>query len=423
MELTTKPYPFQTEGVDFLLKHNYCILGDEMGLGKSLQAIALMAAFPEARVLVLCPAYLKNNWESEIKTHSTERSIAVCKKKEDFKKIDKRITIMNYEQVKHLPREKFDLVVVDECQYLKSMKAQRTKAFHSFIKDTLPERLVLMSGTPIKNGVQEWYSLLLLCSYSPIKNNGIDIREKIASEWAFQNLFCLRNQMFIRGRTITKFYGFRNKEKLKPLLKGKYIRRLGKNVLDLPPMIRKNVLISFSKDKFLDKAWAEFNSGIKGLHVSTAKKESAIKKATFTVSYVKDLMENNSGPIVIFSEHPQAVQAIFLELQEKHRVRYIDGSVCSDDRGDIATMFQHGQLDFLVATIGAASTGLTLTKSNNLVFNDISWVPSDNAQAEKRIHRISQESTAYIHYMLGSVIDEMITKNLVKKQEVLREAL
>jgi len=76
-------------------------------------------------------------------------------------------------------------------------------------------------------------------------------------------------------------------------------------------------------------------------------------------------MENNSGPIVIFSEHPQAVQAIFLELQEKYRVRYIDGSMTPDEREYVSAMFKKGQLDFLVATIGSASTGNTWTISNN----------------------------------------------------------
>jgi len=425
MKVTTTPYKYQLEGSDFLFLHHYAVLGDEMGLGKSLQAL-LVIARAGGRVLILCPAYLKNNWEKEFRDHTDETDILVVKTKNDIKFMDNyKVVIINYEQIRHIDSDfnSFKSVVVDECQYLKSMSAQRTKTFHAYIKNTLPERLMLLSGTPIKNNAGEWYSLLLLCSYSPLKNNGIDIRDKFKTEWKFQTHFCLQNRMNIRGRVVTKFYGMKNKESLRTLLKGKYIRRTTDKVLDLPEMVRKDVLISFSNDKTMDKAWQDFNSGLNGAHVSTAKKESAIRKTVFTTSYVADLLDNDSGPIVVFSEHPAAVKEVFLSLQKKFRVRYIDGSVSSDDRGDIANMFQNGQLDVLVATIGSASTGLTLTKSNNLVFNDKAWTPADNAQAEKRIHRISQNKTAFVHTMLGSIVDSMINKNLEAKQEVLRNAL
>lgn len=425
MKIITQPYPHQVDTFDFCMAHNYCIMGLEMGLGKSLVAL-MVAAKVGGRMLILCPAYLKNNWELEFRVHTDETDILVVKNKNDIKFIDNyKIVIINFEQIKHIDSafKKFDVVSVDECQYLKSMAAQRTKAFHAYIKNSCPNRLMLLSGTPIKNGVQEWYSLLLLCSYTPVANNGVDLRDVFKTEWKFQTHFCLQNRMNIRGRVITKFYGMKNKESLRGLLKGKYIRRTADKVLDLPDMIRKDVLISFSDEEELGTAWREFNSGLKGAHVSTAKKASALGKAPFTSKYVVDLLENGSGPVVVFSEHPIAVMEIFEALKGKFRVKRIDGGINSDERGAIANAFQEGQLDVLVATIGSASTGLTLTESNNLVFNDISWVPANNAQAEKRIHRISQKKTAFIHYILGSIVDEMITKNLVKKQEVLKNAM
>ena len=425
MKVITTPYNYQLEGSDFLFLRNYAVLGFGQGLGKTLTTLVLAEKAKSKTILILCPAFLKNNWENEFKVHTDERDILLCKTKADFSKIrNHNVVIMNYEQVKYLPLDySFDLVAVDEVQYLKNLKAKRTVLFHAYVKNTLPKRLTLLSGTPITKGVSDWYSLLLLCSYNPAKSSGVDIRTKFKSEWAFSNHFCLKKTMNIKGRTITNFYGIRNKEHLRGLLKGKYIRRTSEQVLDLPEIVRKDVLISFSSDKVLEKAWEEFNSGSGGTHISTAKKESAIRKATFTSSYVTNLLENDSGPVVIFSEHPESARAIHCELSEKYRVGFIDGSIKAEDRDEIVSGLQRGQLDAISATIGAASVGFNITKSNNLVFNDKSWTVANNSQAEKRLHRIGQTKTTFIHSILGSAVDDRINKNLEEGQKIMEQAL
>ena len=56
-------YPYQSDGVAFLLSKKRAVLGDDMGLGKTRQAIVSMQmGAPEGKVLVVCPAALKLNW-------------------------------------------------------------------------------------------------------------------------------------------------------------------------------------------------------------------------------------------------------------------------------------------------------------------------------------------------------------------------
>lgn len=90
-----------------------------------------------------------------------------------------------------------------------------------------------------------------------------------------------------------------------------------------------------------------------------------------------------------------------------------------EKRNELVTKFQNGQLDVLVCTVGAASTGLTLTRSNLVVFNDIPWVPADLVQARKRIHRISQERQSRCVYIVGSKVDDNIIKTIRSKEKVI----
>jgi SWI/SNF-related matrix-associated actin-dependent regulator 1 of chromatin subfamily A len=73
-------YPFQREGVRFVIAHGgRALLGDEMGLGKTVQAIAAAAAFREAwPVLVVVPAVVKLNWAEELETWLDELEVGVA---------------------------------------------------------------------------------------------------------------------------------------------------------------------------------------------------------------------------------------------------------------------------------------------------------------------------------------------------------
>lgn len=402
-------YDFQQRWVDYALKHHYCINGDEMGLGKTIQALALANLFAK-RVLIVCPAYLRKNWENEVRkffpnpnfTFKTASYSSIKKNEKDF--------------------EVADIVIADEAHYLKNPKAIRTQTFHEYTKKYLPTRLVLLSGTPIQNRVSEFYSLILLCSYNPSNTSGVDIRDKFRSEYSFNRHFCKMSQIRIKGRIITKFYGAQNLPSLKGFLKGKYTRRLSKDVLDLPELRRKSVLVDYAGDGELEEAWEKHNDGVKGEHIMRAKAQSAMYKANFTVKYVKDIIEQGEQ-VVIFTDHLSSLPVLLEGLKTITNVAMVSGKVATDRRAELVADFQKGKYGVFVATIGSASVGFTLTGAKHLVFNDLSWVPANNAQAEKRIHRIGQESECMIHYIYGSTIDETIGKSLFEKQKVLNKIL
>ena len=97
MKLITKLYPHQERALAFALTHPYHICGLEMGLGKSLVALAL-AIETKAKTLVICPAYLRKNWENEVSKHTTGLNI----------------TIISYGSIGKLESIEYDLVIADD---------------------------------------------------------------------------------------------------------------------------------------------------------------------------------------------------------------------------------------------------------------------------------------------------------------------
>jgi superfamily II DNA or RNA helicase len=91
------------------------------------------------------------------------------------------------------------------------------------------------------------------------------------------------------------------------------------------------------------------------------------------------------------------------------------GETPMNKRQTMIDNFQRGDLRVLVCTIGAAKTGITLTAANQMIFNDLPWVPADYLQAEKRIHRIGQDQGCVIHIATAPGVDSMIAKTVLSK--------
>jgi len=206
-------------------------------------------------------------------------------------------------------------------------------------------------------------------------------------------------------------------------LEGKYFRRVASQELNLPKITRQHIsckALATERGKELLKEFEEQSSG----HISTMKKEAAIAKVDYTLKYALDLFDQEVSPILIFTDHIEPAQKIHEGLK-KHRRKgdYITGARKPEDRAKLVSEFQDGRLEYLVCTIGSMSTGFTLTATNRIIFNDLSWCPSDNAQAEARIYRISQNRPCFITYIVSEGIDEKIISILEEKMGVLKDAL
>lgn len=410
--------PHQVRVIDFALKNPYSIISVAMGGGKTLIALDIYKKVG-GTMLVVVPSYLINNWIAEIKKFLGNDTIitAITSGKNIYDLWDTDIAIISYDLVQ---KSKFfewaDTVVIDEAHHIKSMKARVTDFIHRNVYENSKKRVHLLTGTPIKNRVEEFYSLIALCNYNP-KLAITPFLNKFEDSVTFADYFSNRREYDIpvknRFVRVVKWEGYKNVEELKGYLKDIYIRVESEEFLSIEKPYYRDVLISKEENPELGAAFEYFQETESV--APAAKVASAVLKVPTTVKYVKNLALE-VGKVVVYTDHREPCWAIAKALG----VTSITGDTSKAERHRISEEFQHGDLQFIVATIKSFSTGVNLTAANNMVFNDVSWSPGDMDQAECRIARIGQTKPCTIHRILGSPQDEKILAAIEGKRNTIR---
>ena len=138
---------------------------------------------------------------------------------------------------------------------------------------------------------------------------------------------------------------------------------------------------------------------------------------------VEDAVENGKK-VVIFSNWTQITNPAFKRLSKKYKGVMITGETKDSDRQANVEAFQTDKrIKFIIGTIGAMGTGLTLTAGSVEIFLDEPWNMALKEQAIDRCHRIGQNSNITVYTLLcKGTIDERIN-SLVEKKGQMSEIL
>jgi SWI/SNF-related matrix-associated actin-dependent regulator 1 of chromatin subfamily A len=426
-----KLYPFQEEGVKFLYEHSACLLADEQGLGKTIQAIRAFSELKARKVLIVCPASVKYNWAREIETWSKEwYNVQVLEGR--YARIEKwaDVVITNYDLLlsrsifEQTQQTKFAVGIFDEAHYLKTPASQRTKAI--LLRGGVASRCVFkwfLTGTPVLNRPVELYPLLKAAAPELIKPH--TKYESFGKRWCGghyrQNGF--GGEWWDKGAT--------NIEELNGKLtkSGFMLRRLKNEVLnELPEKTYQILPISTSglgKCRFLtwDKSDARrVNlSKLEPGELAKFRHDLAIAKLPHVISHIKDLLETKNK-LVVFAYHRDVLERLEQEFRS-HGTALVYGGVTAHERDELVSRFQNdvGTRIFL-GQITAAGTGITLTAADTAVFAEISWTPGEIFQACDRIHRIGQKNAVLIQFLVfENTLEEFILRTVIDKKETIEK--
>lgn len=426
-------YPFQYVGVRFAeLSGGRCLFGDDMGIGKTIQAIAYMGLHPENMpALVVCPSNVKYNWLKECKAwlSSTYTCGVIDKGKSPVPDTD--IVIINYDlmdkQKDALALRNFNTFIFDESHYLKSAKAKRTIACMELAK---PAHTVLcLSGTAIPNRPIEFWNTISMLRPTEWRGRWKDYARK----------YC---DGHITDRGFWDTTGASNQEELNALARDFMIRRLKKEVMaELPTKIRQYPIVvptdremKWYRDR--TQMWAaglDAPSRSEGYVLNMLNdlrkmcgEMKALPAAQWCVDYIEQAEETK--PLIIFAHHIDVQESIEKHLKSSLptlRISKINGGVNAKARQDIVDEFQDGKCDVLLATTVAAKEGLTLTAADTVVFVEREWVPGWEEQAEDRVNRIGQDAdTVWAVYLtVDGTIDEKFSTIIEDKRANIKAIL
>jgi len=424
-------YPFQYVGVAFAeLAEGRCLIGDEMGIGKTIQAIAFAALHHEAPFLVVCPSNVKYNWYNEIQKWLPNKTVHVVNSgKEDIPMAD--FIIINYEltlESRQLPRLRNLLprgIIIDESHYLKNSKAQRTQSTLEIAE--MCDYVICLSGTAISSRPVEFFTTLNLLS-----------PDQFPSEWTYKMRYC---DAWDNGFG-WDFSGASHTKELNERIRDFTIRRLKSEVLpDLPPKTRTFLPVSkhhLDRTRYdqamLDwniqyEQYANFGGMPKGFvlnMLTDLRHQCGLMKVDFAASWIEDYRQTTGKPIVVFCHHRDVLEGLQSAVESKDiHTAVISGDVASDERGRIVTAFQEGHIPVLICNTVAAKEGITLTAADTVLFIEREWVPSHEEQAEDRVYRIGQDSDNVhaIYLSCLGTIDEHFDRIVEQKRSVVKAVL
>lgn len=443
-EFKTKPYEHQIEGFNYGLVHDRFLLGDEMGLGKTKQVIDIAVAkkltHGYEHCLIICGVNgLKWNWKKEVEVHSNEKAFILgqryrrgkiiiegnASKFTDLCNVDKLpyFLIINIEslrdtnicgQIKTLcDNGDIGMVAIDEMHKAKNPSSQQGKA----ILKILPETRIAMTGTPLMNTPVDLFIVLKWLGH-----------EK-HSFYQFKNHYCVMG-----GYGGYEVIGYRNLGELQEALNELMLRRLKRDVLDLPEKIYTTEVVEMTKaqsviynevreeiKKNIDKIKISSNPLAQLIRLRQATGYTGILSSTVLESAKLDRLEElveeiseNEQKCIIFSNWTDMTEPCFNRLK-----RFNPAIVTGETKDRVAEQdkfMNDKSCKCIIGTIGAMGTGLTLTAASTVIFLDSPWNRANKEQAEDRAHRIGTKSNVtIITIVCKDTIDERIEEIVYSK--------
>ncbi|WP_202192642.1 DEAD/DEAH box helicase [Bacteroides uniformis] len=435
--LRITPYPYQEEGIRKGLEWKRLFIGDEPGLGKTLQSIGIIDTAGAYPALVICPSSLKINWQREVEKFTDKKALVL----DNYNRTTWpyllqmkmfHVAIVNYESLRKYfvwdikggksfrlkdvvfcPQiTMFNSVIIDESHRAKDPSAQQTK----FVKGICAgkEYIILLSGTPVVNRPGDLVAQL-------------SIMERL-NEFGGKNNFLLNYAQ-----------GEREASNLEELSKELYSRCLirrekAKVLTQLPDKTRVDIYVDISNREEYDTAAQDLAKYLREYQQCTEheirrkmRMEALVKfmtlrsiaskgKVEHAIDFVQVFLDGGNKLILFCSSH-EIVDKLKKAFPKAVTVTGRDSSVMKQAAVD--AFQQREDVQLIICSIKAAGVGLTLTASSNVAFVELPWTYADCCQCEDRAHRIGQKDNVTCYYLLGrGTIDHKLYSIIHNKKAI-----
>jgi SNF2 family DNA or RNA helicase len=440
--------PYQVRGYSWLhflsrLGLGAC-LADDMGLGKSITTLALVARDwdedPAAPVLLVCPTSVIGNWQREITRFRPNLPIVVHHGGERARdgrllpaKARVALVLTSYglmlRDLELLRTVRWRGVVLDEAQNVKNAESKQAHAARAL--DAAYR--VALTGTPIENHVGDLWSLM------EFLNRGL-----LGTSASFRRDFLI---------PISALADSEAEARLKRTTAPFVLRRLKSDpaiIADLPKKLDMRVFCQLTKEQAslyaavlrdVDQQLEEAE-GIerRGLILATITKLKQACNHPANLLHDNSPLSGRSGKLarlaemldevhaageraLVFTQFTEMASLLRSYLQETtgREVLYLHGGLPKRQRDLMVDRFQAAgdAPGVFILSLRAGGTGLNLTRANRVFHFDRWWNPAVENQASDRAYRIGQTKNVYVHRLVcAGTIEDKIDALLERKSAV-----
>lgn len=447
-KLNIEPYAYQAEGIQFGLEKKRVLIGDEPGLGKTLQSIGIVDTANAYPCLVICPSSLKINWQREFEKFTDKSAMVLDNSLQAtwgylLKMGVHQVAIVNYESLRKYfvwdikgnkksfrlkdvvfnPAIKlFKSIIIDESHRVKDPSAQQTIFTKGLSFDK--KWVTLLTGTPVVNRPEDLIAQLSI----------LDRLDEFGGATQFRADFCTdpRDKDAVPAVPLRLL-----SEKLYETC---MIRREKKKVLSqLPDKIRTELYVDISNREQYNTAATDLATYLEKYTECTdweirrkMRMEALVKfmtlralatkgKVAQAIDFIKTFLENDKKLIVFCSLH-EVVDELRKAFPKAVTVTGRDSAINKQAAVDAFQTNENTRL--IICSIKAAGVGLTLTAASDVAFIELAWTYADCCQCEDRAHRIGQKDNVNCYYLLGrETIDNTIYSLIHRKKSIASEIM
>ncbi len=438
--------PYQKAGYDwlhFLRTYGFggC-LADDMGTGKTIQALAFLQALYEeqprpAASLLVMPRSLLFNWEREAAHFAPGLRLYVhadqgrTDEAEQFGQYDLVLTTYGVmlRDIELLRNYRFHYAILDESQAIKNPLAETSRAARTLNAE---HRLVL-TGTPVENSTLELWSQFAFLNPGLLGNLDY-FREEFAGP--IERKQDGETATFLR-KMVYPFILRRTKDQVALDLPPRSEELL---VTEMEPAQRKlyiktrdqyrAMLLGMIDDEGMDNARMKILEGL--LRLRQICNHPRLVDAKFRGNSAKfellletlTTLRAEGHKALIFSQFVQMLTIIREALDgQKVPYAYLDGST-RNRQAEVDRFQNSAELPFFLISLKAGGVGLNLTAADYVIHVDPWWNPAVEMQATDRTHRIGQTKPVFVYKLITKdTVEEKILKLQEQKRALVSQLI
>lgn len=453
--LKIEPYDYQKEGIAFGLRTRRFLIGDEPGLGKTLQSIGVVDTANAYPCLVICPSSLKINWQREFEKFTDKKALVLDNSVATtwpylLRMGMQQVAIVNYESLRKFfvwdirsmrkgqafrlkdvvfcpDIQLFKSVIIDESHRVKDPAAQQTIFTRGIVEGK--NWRILLSGTPVVNRPADLIAQLSIMG----RLAEFGGRTKFLADYGGGEISkerrgkddddCPRNLDRLSDELYARCMIRREKAKVLTQLPDKtrvdlYVDISNREEYELAAEDLAEYLRMYTEcDDIAIRRKMRMEALVKFMTLRSLASKGKVRQA---VDFVKTFLANGK-PLILFCSLHEIVDELKRAFPGAVSVTGRDSMMMKQAAVDA---FQSGRAQLIICSIKAAGVGLTLTASSNVAFVEFPWTYADCCQCEDRAHRIGQKDNVTCYYLIGRhTIDRTLYNIIHQKKSVANQIM